>query len=50
MLRPHKQPHTTLLQAELRMEGLKNIGVHNLSPGMVNTDLLMAGTNTQIAK
>lgn len=38
------------LQSELRSEGLKNIGIHNLSPGMVNTDLLMAGTNTPIAK
>ena len=38
------------LQSELRSEGLKKIGVHNLSPGMVTTDLLMAGTNTPIAK
>lgn len=38
------------LQAELRSEGLKKIGVHNLSPGMVTTELLMAGTNTPIAK
>lgn len=37
-------------QAELRSEGLKKIGVHNLSPGMVTTELLMAGTNTPIAK
>jgi hypothetical protein len=29
---------------------LKQIGVHNLSPGMVNTELLMAGTNTAVAK
>lgn len=38
------------LQSELRSEGLKKVGVHNLSPGMVTTDLLMAGTNTPIAK
>ncbi len=38
------------LQSELRSEGLKKIGVHNLSPGMVTTDLLMAGTNTPVAK
>ncbi|KAL4855752.1 Chlorophyll(ide) b reductase [Chlorella vulgaris] len=38
------------LQSELRSEGLKQIGVHNLSPGMVNTELLMAGTNTAVAK
>ncbi len=31
------------LSAELRMLKLKQIGVHNLSPGMVTTDLLMAG-------
>lgn len=37
-------------QSELRSEGLKKIGVHNLSPGMVTTDLLMAGTNTPVAK
>jgi chlorophyll(ide) b reductase len=37
-------------QSELRSEGLKKVGIHNLSPGMVTTDLLMAGTNTSIAK
>ncbi len=31
------------LSAELRLLGLKDIGVHNLSPGMVTTELLMAG-------
>lgn len=31
------------LNSELRMLGLKNVAVHNLSPGMVTTDLLMAG-------
>ncbi|PSC76397.1 chlorophyll(ide) b reductase chloroplastic isoform X2 [Micractinium conductrix] len=38
------------LQSELRSDGLKKIGVHNLSPGMVTTDLLMAGTNSKVAK
>ena len=37
-------------QSELRSDGLKKIGVHNLSPGMVTTDLLMAGTNSKVAK
>lgn len=31
------------LRAELRMAGVKNVGIHNLSPGMVTTELLMAG-------
>lgn len=43
-------PRRLCLQSELRSEGLKKIGVHNLSPGMVTTDLLMAGTNTPVAK
>lgn len=38
------------LQMELRSEGLKKIGVHNLSPGMVTTELLLAGTNTPVAR
>ena len=25
------------------MLGINNVGIHNLSPGMVTTDLLMAG-------
>lgn len=32
-----------LVQAELKMSGITNIGMHNLSPGMVTTDLLMSG-------
>ena len=32
-----------LVQAELKMLGINNVGIHNLSPGMVTTDLLMAG-------
>ncbi|KAM3379051.1 chlorophyll(ide) b reductase NOL, chloroplastic [Capsicum galapagoense] len=38
------------LQAELEMQDVKNIIVHNLSPGMVTTDLLMSGANTKQAK
>lgn len=30
-------------QAELKMLNINNVGIHNLSPGMVTTDLLMAG-------
>lgn len=43
---PSKVPCTVyyaLLQAELKMSGITNIGMHNLSPGMVTTDLLMSG-------
>ncbi|KAG7016360.1 Chlorophyll(ide) b reductase NOL, chloroplastic, partial [Cucurbita argyrosperma subsp. argyrosperma] len=41
---------TKSLQAELRMQDVKNVVVHNLSPGMVTTDLLMSGANTKQAK
>ncbi|OAE18178.1 hypothetical protein AXG93_406s1460 [Marchantia polymorpha subsp. ruderalis] len=41
---------TKSLQAELRMQGVKNVVVHNLSPGMVTTDLLMSGVETGQAK
>ncbi|PIA54074.1 hypothetical protein AQUCO_00900566v1 [Aquilegia coerulea] len=41
---------TKSLQAELRMQDVKNVVVHNLSPGMVTTDLLMAGATTKQAK
>lgn len=41
---------TKSLQAELRMQEVKNVIVHNLSPGMVTTDLLMSGANTKQAK
>ncbi|KAL2478135.1 Chlorophyll(ide) b reductase NOL [Forsythia ovata] len=41
---------TKSLQAELKMQDVKNVIVHNLSPGMVTTDLLMAGANTKQAK
>ncbi|EIE21732.1 NAD(P)-binding protein [Coccomyxa subellipsoidea C-169] len=38
------------LQAELKMLNINNVGIHNLSPGMVTTDLLMAGADTATAK
>jgi hypothetical protein len=40
-----KLPDASLvyLQAELKMLNINNVGIHNLSPGMVTTDLLMAG-------
>ncbi|XP_055820178.1 chlorophyll(ide) b reductase NOL, chloroplastic isoform X2 [Solanum dulcamara] len=41
---------TKSLQAELEMQDVKNVIVHNLSPGMVTTDLLMSGANTKQAK
>ncbi|KAK7342966.1 hypothetical protein VNO80_25925 [Phaseolus coccineus] len=41
---------TKSLQAELQMQDVKNVLVHNLSPGMVTTDLLMSGVNTKQAK
>ncbi|KAM7267537.1 hypothetical protein ACFE04_009703 [Oxalis oulophora] len=41
---------TKSLQAELQMQDVKNVVVHNLSPGMVTTDLLMSGANTKQAK
>ncbi|KAI8560703.1 hypothetical protein RHMOL_Rhmol04G0277300 [Rhododendron molle] len=34
-------------KAELQMQDVKNVIVHNLSPGMVTTDLLMSGANTK---
>ena len=32
-----------MLQAELKMGGVGNVGIHNLSPGMVTTELLLSG-------
>ncbi|KAJ8447206.1 hypothetical protein Cgig2_030437 [Carnegiea gigantea] len=37
-------------EAELQMHDVKNVVVHNLSPGMVTTDLLMSGAYTKQAK
>ncbi|KAL6289122.1 hypothetical protein ACE6H2_006632 [Prunus campanulata] len=41
---------TKSLQAELQMQDVKNVAMHNLSPGMVTTDLLMSGATTKQAK
>lgn len=38
------------LQAELKEAKIKNVGIHNLSPGMVTTELLMSGATTPVAK
>lgn len=38
------------LEAELKLLGVKNVGIHNLSPGMVTTELLMTGADTPTAK
>ena len=32
-----------ICQAELKLLDIDNVGLHNLSPGMVTTDLLMSG-------
>lgn len=36
-------PCVSALQAELKLLNIDNVGLHNLSPGMVTTDLLMSG-------
>eukprot|EP00891_Asterochloris_glomerata_P006421 jgi/Astpho2/6421/Aster-08104 len=38
------------LQAELKMLNISNVTVHNLSPGMVTTELLMSGADSKAAK
>lgn len=38
------------LEAELKLAKISNVGIHNLSPGMVTTELLMSGANTSGAK
>ncbi|GLI65934.1 hypothetical protein VaNZ11_009608 [Volvox africanus] len=38
------------LSAELGILGIRNVAIHNLSPGMVTTELLMTGANTPTAK
>jgi hypothetical protein len=38
------------LEAELKLAKISNVGIHNLSPGMVTTELLMSGANTSAAK
>jgi len=44
------QQFSKSLQAELKMQKIENVVVHNLSPGMVTTELLMSGANTPQAK
>ncbi|KAF7052422.1 hypothetical protein CFC21_060517 [Triticum aestivum] len=41
---------TKSLQAELQMNEVNDVVVHNLSPGMVTTDLLMSGATAKQAK
>ncbi|KAK9791858.1 hypothetical protein WJX73_005574 [Symbiochloris irregularis] len=38
------------LRAELRMQGISNVNIFNLSPGMVTTELLMSGADTASGK
>lgn len=38
------------LEAELKLSKISNVGIHNLSPGMVTTELLMSGANTPTSK
>jgi chlorophyll(ide) b reductase len=38
------------LRAELQFAGVRNVGIHNLSPGMVTTELLMAGADNKASK
>jgi len=38
------------LQAELSQAQIKNVTMHNLSPGMVTTELLMSGADTPVSK
>ena len=38
------------LEAELKLLDIRNVGIHNLSPGMVTTELLMCGADTPVSK
>ncbi|MEW5299240.1 MAG: hypothetical protein WDW36_002274 [Sanguina aurantia] len=38
------------ISAELKMLGIRNVALHNLSPGMVTTELLMSGADTSASK
>jgi chlorophyll(ide) b reductase len=39
------------LRAELKLAGIRGVGIHNLSPGMVSTELLLSGArDTQAAR
>ena len=44
------QQFSKSLQAELKMQEISNVVIHNLSPGMVTTELLMSGADTPQAK
>jgi len=44
------QQFSKSLQAELKMQEIDNVVIHNLSPGMVTTELLMSGANTPQSK
>ena len=44
------QQFSKSLQAELKMQEIDNVVVHNLSPGMVTTELLMSGADTPQAR
>jgi len=38
------------IRAELKFAGINNVGIHNLSPGMVTTELLMSGADNRVSK
>ena len=38
------------MQAELKLLGISSVGIHNLSPGMVTTELLMAGESAHLSQ
>lgn len=38
------------LRAELQLCGIKNVAIHNISPGMVTTELLMAGADNMASR
>ncbi len=38
------------LRTELKFAKVNNVGIHNLSPGMVTTELLMAGADNKVSK
>lgn len=38
------------LEAEMAQAGIRNVGIHSLSPGMVTTELLMSGADNAKSK
>lgn len=38
------------IRSELALMGVRNVGIHSISPGMVTTDLLMAGADNNVSK